>query len=460
LDAAIEQYRQALLHRPNNAEAHNNLANALMEQGQLDDAVKHYRNALFIKPNFVEAQRNQAILLNWLNRIDAKLADCAKFINSENEYLSGERDSGFEIASQLPASVISKAVDHGVKLHKAGKLSQAQSFYQLVREIVPDQPDAIHLLGVIAHETGRDELAFSLISRALGKCPDEPTYHNNLGLICKALGKCEEAAEHYRRAIFLKPDFVKAHNNLNDLHNVENSIADSNMNGAGSDHVIYIISATRMSENEFWNDSALGISLRSLKQDKRLKAKISFENKRGLPDVFNGLILAPGDDGILVFVHDDVWVDDFFFADHVIDGLEKYDVIGVAGNRRRIVNQAGWGYLDEALTPADKGDLSGSIAHGDQPFGVVSSFGPMPGQCELLDGVIIAAKKSSLISARVRFDSCFDFHFYDIDFCRTARKNGLRIGTWPIYLTHQSEGAFGSPGWHKMYKRYIEKWKS
>jgi predicted O-linked N-acetylglucosamine transferase (SPINDLY family) len=58
LDAAIEQYRQALLHRPNNAEAHNNLANALMEQGQLDDAVKHYRNALFIKPNFAEALNN------------------------------------------------------------------------------------------------------------------------------------------------------------------------------------------------------------------------------------------------------------------------------------------------------------------------------------------------------------------------------------------------------------------
>jgi predicted O-linked N-acetylglucosamine transferase (SPINDLY family) len=58
LDAAIEQYRQAIVYQPNNAEAHNNLANALMEQGKLDDAVQHYRNALSIKPNFAEAHNN------------------------------------------------------------------------------------------------------------------------------------------------------------------------------------------------------------------------------------------------------------------------------------------------------------------------------------------------------------------------------------------------------------------
>ena len=56
-------------------------------------------------------------------------------------------------------------------------------------------------------------------------------------------------------------------------------------------------------------------------------------------------------------------------------------------------------------------------------------------------------------------DRKFDFHFYDLDFCRTARQVGLSIGTWPIEMTHQSRGAFGSPGWRDGLERYRGKWK-
>ena len=59
----------------------------------------------------------------------------------------------------------------------------------------------------------------------------------------------------------------------------------------------------------------------------------------------------------------------------------------------------------------------------------------------------------------MRFDERFDFHFYDLDFCRTARQAGLSIGTWPIAMTHQSKGAFGSDGWIDGLARYRAKWK-
>ncbi len=60
-----------------------------------------------------------------------------------------------------------------------------------------------------------------------------------------------------------------------------------------------------------------------------------------------------------------------------------------------------------------------------------------------MDGVFLAAKKSALTEYAVTFDPQFDFHFYDMDFCRTARKAGLTLGTWLVKLTHQSAGAFG-----------------
>jgi GT2 family glycosyltransferase len=222
--------------------------------------------------------------------------------------------------------------------------------------------------------------------------------------------------------------------------------------------MIEIVSATRLPEDAFWQKSALGVSLRRLKKDTRLVARLSFANRQGLPDIYNARILAPDSQDLLVFMHDDVWIDDCFLADRVIDGLQQYDVIGVAGNRRRLPRQPAWAFVDARFSWDDKANLSGAVAHGKNPFGAISFFGPTPSDCELLDGVLLAARKSALQAAGVRFDPRFEFHFYDMDFCRSARQQGLRLGTWPIGLTHQSGGAFGSEGWNEKYRQYLEKW--
>ena len=222
--------------------------------------------------------------------------------------------------------------------------------------------------------------------------------------------------------------------------------------------MIDVISATRLAEADFWNRSALGISLRRLGHDKRLRARISFENRRGLPEIYNAQIASAESSEHLVFIHDDVWIDDYFFVDRVIDGLQTYDVIGVAGNRRRVAQQPAWASINPALTWDDRTNLTGSVAHGKTPFGPVSFFGHVPAACELMDGVFLAAKKTLLVTNDVRFDPRFDFHFYDMDFCRSARRAGLRLGTWPVCLTHQSGGAFGTQAWSEKYRGYLEKW--
>jgi GT2 family glycosyltransferase len=226
---------------------------------------------------------------------------------------------------------------------------------------------------------------------------------------------------------------------------------------AATEITIEIVSATRLSENDFYNKSALGISLRRLGFDRRLVPRITFNNQCGLPGIYNESISAADNDSLLTFIHDDVWIDDYFLADRVIDGLQKYDVIGVAGNRRRVKNQPSW-FFKDTITPDGSSNVTGSVAHGKTPFGPVSFFGPVPTDCELLDGVFIAAKKSILVSKGVKFDPRFDFHFYDLDFCRSARACGLRLGTWSICLTHQSGGAYGSKQWTESYHAYMEKW--
>lgn len=219
-----------------------------------------------------------------------------------------------------------------------------------------------------------------------------------------------------------------------------------------------LICATRLNAQEFWTRSALGQSLRRLAHERRLTHHITFENRRGLPAVYNARIDAPDAAALLVFIHDDVWLDDHFFFDHLTTGLGTMDVVGVAGNRRRVPRQPSWAFPDTTFEWDDEPHLSGTVGHGPHPFGKLACFGATPAPCELLDGVMLATHRDLLRSRQVRFDERFDFHFYDMDFCRTARQAGLRLATWPLALTHQSAGRAGSPDWLRNYEAYLAKW--
>ena len=213
-----------------------------------------------------------------------------------------------------------------------------------------------------------------------------------------------------------------------------------------------------MSEAQFRNNSALGVSLRRLAEDGRIGQTIAFENSTGLPEIYNRRIRRSPEVDIVVFVHDDVWIEDAFFADRVIEGLARYDVIGLVGNKRRVARQPGWRFIDDRWTPDEPQNLSGRVAHGPNPLGELAIFGLVPAECEVLDGLLLAARKSTLIEKDAFFDRRFTFHFYDMDFCRTARSKGLRLGTWPIAVTHQSRGNPDTPGWRTGYRDYLEKW--
>jgi GT2 family glycosyltransferase len=71
----------------------------------------------------------------------------------------------------------------------------------------------------------------------------------------------------------------------------------------------------------------------------------------------------------------------------------------------------------------------------------------------------LAAKRDALRAAAVGFDEQFDFHFYDMDFCRSARAAGLVLGCCAIAITHASVGpGLGKPDWRQNYMKYLQKW--
>ena len=124
---------------------------------------------------------------------------------------------------------IQQAIDLAAQHHKEGRLSQAETAYQRILESDPNQPIALHLLGVVAHQTGKNDVAIDLITRAITIDPDLPEAHSNLGTALRDLGKLEEAVTSYHKALALKPDYADAHNNLGnalkDLGKPEEAVA-------------------------------------------------------------------------------------------------------------------------------------------------------------------------------------------------------------------------------------------
>lgn len=221
--------------------------------------------------------------------------------------------------------------------------------------------------------------------------------------------------------------------------------------------MLRIISATRHTSATF-ADSLLGRTIRNMQTRGGVVADIAYENRAGLPEVYNAAIERAEAEDDLAFIHDDVFVQDWFLPERVSEGLGRFSVIGVAGNRRRVPRQPAWAFIDDTFTWDAFDNLSGAVAHTVRGSTAISRYGPTPAPVVLLDGVFLAVRAGTLKQAGVRFDTRFTFHCYDLDFCRSCEQAGLTLGTWPIALTHGSGGHFGVPAWRKAFEAYLSKW--
>lgn len=109
--------------------------------------------------------------------------------------------------------LIKQAIDH----HSAGNLVEAEKIYRQILQENPQEPQALHFLGVIANQTGDLANAQMLISRALEINPLLPDACNNLGNILLDLGKTEDAIVCYQAELKKNPQHFDALFNLANL---------------------------------------------------------------------------------------------------------------------------------------------------------------------------------------------------------------------------------------------------
>jgi protein O-GlcNAc transferase len=109
-------------------------------------------------------------------------------------------------------SGVAELLAAGVRHHQAGQLPEAEKNYRLALELQPDQPDALHLLGVLAIQVGRHDVAAELIGRAVRLNTKNSGYHANLALALQHQGRFEEALKSLDQALSLAADHVEALN--------------------------------------------------------------------------------------------------------------------------------------------------------------------------------------------------------------------------------------------------------
>jgi hypothetical protein len=223
---------------------------------------------------------------------------------------------------------------------------------------------------------------------------------------------------------------------------------------------IRVVCATRLPRNKFLTHTPLGKSIKWFIDTSNAEVKLFADNLTGLSEVYNIAIDESVNNSVIfVFVHDDILFCDFFWAQHIRDGLNKFDIIGLAGNLRRVPKQPSWAFINDNLTWDLSANLSGTVAHGSKfPEYEIKSYGPTGKECKILDGLLLAVKSETLINNKLRFDEIFKFHFYDIDFCRQAELKNLKMGTIPLSVVHQSGGNFSSAEWRNSYQTYLNKW--
>ena len=222
---------------------------------------------------------------------------------------------------------------------------------------------------------------------------------------------------------------------------------------------IKIVVATRVSREDFFINTATGRSL-AFNAPSFIDLHLYPNNTRGLPSLYNEVILKCKDDpATLIFAHDDLHLLDFFWFFRVMDGLENFDVVGLAGNRSRAPKQSSWMFLDDKFTKDKSENLSGVVAHGKTyPPSNLSIYGLPRQRCLLLDGLFLAVHSKTILEHEILFDERFKFHFYDLDFCRQAEIKGLSCGTIDLSLIHESDGVLGLKDWRSSYYTYLEKW--
>ncbi len=183
---AIDWLRRAIVLRPNVAQAHYHLGNALLAAERAADAFTSFADALALQPDHVDALNNQGNALRTLGRFDEAIVCYRRALAIQPDFVITHYNLGRTLAAlQRPEEAVAS-----LRAALAGD--------------VPAR-DAAHLADIYG-ELGRALLALDEVEAALETChalqarlPDDPSAAWNESLALLQLGRYREGWAKYER---------------------------------------------------------------------------------------------------------------------------------------------------------------------------------------------------------------------------------------------------------------------
>lgn len=160
----------------------------------------------------------------------------------------------------------------GRKYHDQRNFVKAEEKYKSVLRLIPSQPDALHMLGVIAFEKERYSEAVQYIERATKIAPNNAVLQYNFGNALAKVGQLREATDALSEACKLDPTDLAALKNLGnaykELNEFDKAIAcydkilsiDPNYTLAQSNKAIALLTLGKFSEGFDLYDSRLDLA--------------------------------------------------------------------------------------------------------------------------------------------------------------------------------------------------------
>lgn len=224
---------------------------------------------------------------------------------------------------------------------------------------------------------------------------------------------------------------------------------------------VILISCTRKSKEEAQSLPLYRSYINGL-HSSLIKLDIVWNNSDGMSTVYNRKLeeYRNSNAEFLVFVHDDVYIDDLKLYEKLSIAKNKlnYDIVGLAGGLNpRLTEFALWHIMTE------KNQQRGEVAHpaGNQGQTMTTAFGPTPSRVAIADGLFLAVHLPSINSTKWKFNENYKFHHYDISSCIDANRMNLKIGVYPIHVIHSSPGLLSihDKDWVQSNKRFLEEYK-
>src|SRR4051794_12989285 len=98
------------------------------------------------------------------------------------------------------------SLPRAIDAYIAGRLDEAERMLGEHLRADPDHVDALHILAMVAYQTGRMDYAAELVTRVIELNPRRGDVHNTHGLIEAARGRLAEAEAALRSAAACDPD--------------------------------------------------------------------------------------------------------------------------------------------------------------------------------------------------------------------------------------------------------------